>query len=166
MSENVREPQVLDTIGKGGNYWRITEIDEKGSITAWRIYDGKIYKKGRPLRINVEKIKDGTFRLLDIPPVSISKTEPKKPTNPADADEIIQDDRTREDMQDEINSLRIALIKADKELDKMNAQIGTQLDTINGLRAAEKEHDLEVAKMEGQIAGLMTALKALAEVRA
>ena len=79
MSENVREPQVLDTIGKGGNYWRITEIDEKGSITAWRIYDGKIYKKGRPLRINVEKIKDGTFRLLDIPPVTIIKQEPINP---------------------------------------------------------------------------------------
>lgn len=72
VSENVREPQVLDTIGKGGDYWRIVEIDEKGSITAWRIYDGKIYKKGRPLRINVEKIKDGTFRLLDIPPVTIT----------------------------------------------------------------------------------------------
>lgn len=177
MSENVREPQVLDTIGKGGNYWRITEIDEKGSITAWKIYDGKIYKKGRPLRINVEKIKDGTFRLLDIPPVTIIKQEPINPEwgkeilPPEEeaeegTDEIIQDDRTREDMQDEINSLRIALIKADKELDKMNAQIGTQLDTINGLRAAEKERDLEVAKMEGQIAGLMTALKALAEARA
>lgn len=166
VSENVREPQVLDTIGKGGDYWRIVEIDEKGSITAWRIYDGTIYKKGRPLRINVEKIKDGTYSLLDIPPVTVSKTEPKKLTNPADTDEIIQDDRTREDMQDEINSLRIALIKADKELDKMNTQIGTQLDTINGLRAAEKERDLEVAKMEGQIAGLMKALKALAEARA
>lgn len=79
VSENAREPQVLDTIGKGGNYWRITEIDEKGSITAWRIYDGKIYKKGRPLRINVEKIKDGTFRLLDIPPVTIIKQEPINP---------------------------------------------------------------------------------------
>lgn len=79
MSENVREPQVLDTIGKGGNYWRITGIDEKGNITAWRIYDGTIVKKGRPLRINVEKIKDGTFRLLDIPPVTIIKQEPINP---------------------------------------------------------------------------------------
>lgn len=78
MSENVREPQVLDTIGKGGNYWRIVEIDEKGSITAWRIYDGTIVKKGRPLRINVEKIKDGTYRLLHLPPVTVSHVEPEE----------------------------------------------------------------------------------------
>ena len=73
MTEEMkRQPQVLDTIGKGGNYWRITEIDEEGNVVAWRLYDGTIYKKGRPLKTTVEKILDGTFRLLDIPPVTIT----------------------------------------------------------------------------------------------
>lgn len=77
MTEELkRQPQVLDTIGKGGNYWRITEIDEEGNVVAWRLYDGTIYKKGRPLKITVEKILDGTFRLLDIPPVTITHQEP------------------------------------------------------------------------------------------
>ena len=77
MTEELkRQPQVLDTIGKGGNYWRITEIDEEGNVVAWRLYDGTIYKKGRPLKITVEKILDGTFRLLDIPPVTITHQGP------------------------------------------------------------------------------------------
>lgn len=87
MTEELkRQPQVLDTIGKGGNYWRITEIDEEGNVVAWRLYDGTIYKKGRPLKITVEKILDGTFRLLDIPPVTITRQEP---ANPAEREETL-----------------------------------------------------------------------------
>ena len=87
MTEELkRQPQVLDTIGKGGNYWRITEIDEEGNVVAWRLYDGTIYKKVRPLKTTVEKILDGTFRLLDIPPVTITHQEP---ANPAEHEEIL-----------------------------------------------------------------------------
>lgn len=162
MSENVREPQVLDTIGKGGNYWRIVEIDEKGSITAWKIYDGKIYKKGRPLRINVEKIKDGTFRLLDIPPVTVSHVEPKA-LGPIE--EPIEDDRTREDMQDEINYLRINLIKAGKENETLQEKLEAVTNDLAILQAqlANATHDRD--KADGKVDGLMTALKMLAEAR-
>lgn len=178
MSENVREPQVLDTIGKGGNYWRIENIDEKGSITAWRIYDGTIVKKGRPLRINVEKIKDGTYRLLHLPPVTVSHVEPEKyepqkvvpaperceepeeepePEPPATLlTEDFQDVRLR--LEDRIEELEIGLDKALKELE--NAERDRFL-----LKAelANATHDRD--KAEGKVDGLMTALKMLAEAR-
>lgn len=174
MSENVREPQVLDTIGKGGNYWRIVEIDENGSVTAWRIYDGKIYKKGRPLRINVEKIKDGTFRLLDIPPVTIIKQEPINPEwgkeilppeEEAEEEpekepephatlltEDIQDVRLR--LEDRIEELEIGLDKALKELE--SAERDRDMMKVS-LRIAEQEK----AKAEGQVTGLMAAMNLL-----
>lgn len=158
MSENVREPQVLDTIGKGGDYWRITDIDEKGSITAWRIYDGKIYKKGRPLRINVEKIKDGTYRLLDIPPVTVTHVEPKAR---GPIEEPIEDNRTREDMQDEINYLRINLIKAGKENETLQEELRSVNNDLNILKDQLENAEQEKNKREGYITGLMTAMNLL-----
>lgn len=168
MSENVREPQVLDTIGKGGDYWRIENIDEKGSITAWRIYDGTIVKKGRPLRINVEKIKDGTYRLLHLPPVTVSHVEPEKyepqkvvpaperceePEPPAALlTEDFQDVRLR--LEDRIEELEIGLDKALKELE--SAERDRDMMKVS-LRIAEQEK----AKAEGQVTGLMAAMNLL-----
>ena len=174
MSENVREPQVLDTIGKGGDYWRIENIDEKGSITAWRIYDGTIVKKGRPLRINVEKIKDGTYRLLHLPPVTVSHVEPEKyepqkvvpaperceepeeepePEPPAALlMEDYQDMKMR--LEDRIEELEIGLDKALKELE--SAERDRDMMKVS-LRIAEQEK----AKAEGQVTGLMAAMNLL-----
>lgn len=180
MSENVREPQVLDTIGKGGDYWRITEIDEKGSITAWKIYDGKIYKKGRPLRINVEKIKDGTYRLLDIPPVTVSHVEPEKyePQKVVPAPERCEEPEPpaallMEDYQDmkmrleeRIEFLDIALDKAQKENEELKRKLEAVTNDLAILQVKERNTSAEKAKAEGQVDGLMTALKMLAEVRA
>lgn len=175
MSENVREPQVLDTIGKGGNYWRITEIDEEGSVTAWRIYDGKIYKKGRPLRINVEKIKDGTFRLLDIPPVTVSHVEPEKyePQKVVPAPERCEEPEPpaallMEDYQgmkmrleDRIKELGICLDKVLNENEELKRKLEAVTNDLAILQVKERNTSAEKAKAEGQVTGLMAAMNLL-----
>lgn len=185
VSENVREPQVLDTIGKGGNYWRITEIDEKGSITAWRIYDGKIYKKGRPLRINVEKIKDGTFRLLDIPPVTVSHIEPEKyePQKVVPAPERCEEPEEKQErvyyardtweepeppttlLTEDFRDVRLRLEDRIEELEIGLDKALKELDNVTRdrdmLKAQLKIVEQEKAKAEGHAAGLMTAMNLL-----
>ena len=181
MSENVREPQVLDTIGKGGDYWRIENIDEKGSITAWRIYDGTIVKKGRPLRINVEKIKDGTYRLLHLPPVTVSHVEPEKyePQKVVPAPERCEEPEEEpepeppaallmEDYQDMKMRLEERIEFLDSGLDKMlneNEELQREIDNVTRdrdmLKAQLKIVEQEKAKAEGHAAGLMTAMNLL-----
>lgn len=175
MSENVREPQVLDTIGKGGNYWRITEIDEEGNVVAWRIYDGKIYKNGRPLRINVEKIKDGTFRLLDIPPVTVSHIEPEEyePQKVVPAPERCEEPEPpttllTEDYQgmklrleDRIEELAILHGKVLNENEELKRQLEAVTRDRDMLKVHTKIVEQEKAKAEGQVTGLMAAMNLL-----
>lgn len=181
MSENVREPQVLDTIGKGGNYWRIENIDEKGSITAWRIYDGTIVKKGRPLRINVEKIKDGTYRLLHLPPVTVSHVEPEKyePQKVVPAPErceepeeepepeppaaLLMDDYLDMKMrlEDRIKELGICLDKVLNENEELKRKLESAERDRDMMKAQLKIVEQEKAKAEGHAAGLMTAMNLL-----
>ena len=141
-----REPLPFDTIGKGGTYWRITEIDEKGSVTAWRVYNGTVYKKGRPLRINVQKIKDGTYRLLDIPPVKvthISKTEEEK-----------TEMENKNDNQNEIEKLTEEVERLREECKKLEQDVAAYK-----YRAQKAENERE--KAEGHKEGLMVALTLL-----
>ena len=181
MSENAREPQVLDTIGKGGNYWRIENIDEKGSITAWRIYDGTIVKKGRPLRINVEKIKDGTYRLLHLPPVTVSHVEPEKyePQKVVPAPERCEEPETEPEpeppasllmedyldmkfrLEERIEFLDIALDKAQKENEELKRKLEAVTNDMAILQVKERNTSAEKAKAEGQVTGLMAAMNLL-----
>ena len=181
MSENVREPQVLDTIGKGGDYWRIAEIDEKGSITAWKICDGKIYKKGRPLRINMEKIKDGTFRLLDIPPVTVSHIEPEKyePQKVVPAPERCEEPETEPEpeppaallmedyqgmkmrLEDRIKELGICLDKVLNENEELKRKLESAERDRDMMKVSLRIADQEKAKAEGQVTGLMAAMNLL-----
>ena len=190
MSENVREPQVLDTIGKGGNYWRITEIDEEGNVVAWRLYDGAINKKGRPLKITVEKILDGTFRLLNIPPVTII---PQEPVNPEWGKEIQPPEEEAEEetekvipaperceepeppaeflvesyqgmkmrLEDRIEDLEILHGQALKENEKLQRELDNVTRDRDMLKAQMKIVEQEKAKAEGHASGLMTAMNLL-----
>lgn len=151
MSENVREPQVLDTIGKGGNYWRITEIDEEGNVVAWRLYDGTIYKKGRPLKITVEKILDGTFRLLDIPPVTITHQDA---IIQAESEEDLPQEGEGEEEPEQMAELpRIYWINKAREYRNMWEDTRKKLallDEENRTLVAERERREEDAKKDLQ----------------
>lgn len=149
-----REPQPFDTIGKGGNYWRITEIDEKGSVTAWRIFNGTVYKKGRPLRINVQKILDGTYRLLDIPPVrvtSISEIEKEK-TEVEYKTEYLTEEKTEEKTEVE---------KMTEELERLREECKTLKQDVDVWKYRAQNAEKERAKAEGHADGLMVALTLL-----
>lgn len=74
-----REPAVYDTISKNGNFWRITEINGE-EIIAKRTDSGNNNKRGgRSLKITRSQIEDGTYRLCDIPPVTVVKEGTKEP---------------------------------------------------------------------------------------
>lgn len=74
-----REPAVYDTISKNGNFWRITEINGE-EIIAKRTDSGNNNKRGgRSLKITKSQIEDGTYRLCDIPPVTVVKEGTKPP---------------------------------------------------------------------------------------
>jgi hypothetical protein len=93
-----REPAVYDTISKGGNFWRITEINGE-EIIAKRTDSGNNNKRGgRSLKITKSQIEDGTYRLCDIPPVTVVKEGTKSPeqlpiTEPPT--DLTDDDRLR-----------------------------------------------------------------------
>lgn len=74
-----REPQLYDTISKGGNFWRIIHI-ENGIITAKRLHgngNGLKHKTGRPLKGTKQQIEARGYHFCDIPPVKVSYQEPK-----------------------------------------------------------------------------------------
>lgn len=78
MSIN-REPQLYDTISKGGVFWRIVSI-ENGVITAKRLHgagNGQKHKAGRPLKGTRRQIEARGYHFCDIPPVKVSYQEPK-----------------------------------------------------------------------------------------
>ena len=78
MSMN-REPQLYDTISKGGVFWRVVSI-ENGIITAKRLHgsgNGLKHKTGRPLKGTKEQIEARGYHFCDIPPVKVSYQEPK-----------------------------------------------------------------------------------------
>lgn len=184
-----REPQVFDTIGKGGDYWRITDIDEKGSVTAWRIWNGTIFKKGRPLRIDINKIKDGTYRLLDLPPVKISKREdreepaseeePEKepyqdlredPIKPPITEEEFEEERKLKDifmhgqsqyadMYEKTRKRLVEEIETKEQLTRINRELGEERDRV--------KHDLEKAQRDLEIirGQLVAAMKDLEKQR-
>lgn len=153
---NNREPQPFDTIGKGGAYWRITEIDEKGSVTAWRIYDGTVYKKGRPLRINAQKIKDGTYRLLGLPPVTVKHITPRKKekTEMENKTEYIAEETTAAEELTEAEKLAAELESLREECKKLKQDV-----EVWRYRAQNAEKERE--KAEGHADGLLVALTLL-----
>lgn len=90
-----REPAVYDTISKGGNFWRITEINGE-EIIAKRTDSGNNNKRGgRSLKITKSQIEDGTYRLCDIPPVTVVKEGTKPPALMEPPTDLTDDDRLR-----------------------------------------------------------------------
>ena len=74
-----REPQLYDTISKGGVFWRVVSI-ENGIITAKRLHgagNGQKHKAGRPLKGTRRQIEARGYHFCDIPPVKVSYQEPK-----------------------------------------------------------------------------------------
>lgn len=74
-----REPQLYDTISKGGVFWRVVSI-ENGIITAKRLHgadNGLKHKTGRPLKGTKRQIEARGYHFCDIPPVKVSYQEPK-----------------------------------------------------------------------------------------
>ena len=77
-----REPQLYDTISKGGVFWRVVSI-ENGIITAKRLLgagNGQKHKAGRPLKGTRRQIEARGYHFCDIPPVKVSYQEPKPRT--------------------------------------------------------------------------------------
>lgn len=77
-----REPQLYDTISKGGVFWRVVSI-ENGIITAKRLHgagNGQKHKAGRPLKGTRRQIEARGYHFCDIPPVKVSYQEPKPRT--------------------------------------------------------------------------------------
>lgn len=77
-----REPQLYDTISKGGVFWRVVSI-ENGIITAKRLHgagNGQKHKAGRPLKGTRRQIEARGYHFCDIPPVKVSYREPKPRT--------------------------------------------------------------------------------------
>lgn len=127
-----REPAVYDTISKNGNFWRITEINGE-EIIAKRTDSGNNNKRGgRSLKITKSQIEDGTYRLCDIPPVTVVK-EGAKPTAQLPLTEpptdLTDDDR-----------LRLRYLKLLRETLHVLNQAVDAIAMIEENKAKEREH--------------------------
>lgn len=93
-----REPQLYDTISKGGVFWRVVSI-ENGVITAKRLIgagNGQKHKSGRPLKGTRRQIEARGYHFCDIPPVKVFYQEPKpraQQEGPATADKTATERR-------------------------------------------------------------------------
>lgn len=143
--EEKRVVQLYDTISKGGNFWRVTAI-EGDQVTAKRVDSGKQnHHGGRPLKITMDKISDGTFRLCDTPPVT---TYNVKEEEAVDENILAQEIDALADLETELNALR-------ERYDDLVLELDEKENKINYLKARLEQ---EVGYKEGLILAIKVAV--------
>ena len=72
-----RQPQLYDTISKGGKFWKIVDI-QGDVIKAKRSHEGHWEKRGRPLILSMADLENGTYTFHDkLPPCTVTQQEPQ-----------------------------------------------------------------------------------------
>lgn len=72
-----RQPQLYDTISKGGKFWKIVDI-QGDVIKAKRSHEGHWEKRGRPLILTLADLENGVYTFHDkLPPCTVTQQEPQ-----------------------------------------------------------------------------------------
>lgn len=131
--------QKLDYLKKGTDLFIVTGIEGE-TVTLHRMLEVGKKAPGRDVKVKAEKL--GKYRKLDLPPVTVTQTEPKPPAQ-----------ETAPVESEDVKRLRKTISKMHQELEAAHKDLEEEIDM----------HASDVTALERQIDDLREKLRAMAE---